>query len=104
MTKIWIDDLRDKPLGYDKWVKTSKQAISLLRAASEYSQRLEEISFDHDLGGEDTTRPVLLWMIENNVWPEVLRVHSGNPVGARWLTQMMRQYAPDGVRVVSWVM
>jgi hypothetical protein len=52
------------------------------------------VSFDHDLGGDDTTRPVMLWMCETGRWPERIKVHSANPVGQEWLTGMADRYCP----------
>ena len=47
--KLWVDDIRAMPKGYDKHVKTSAEAIELLAQGV-----VEEISLDHDLGGEDS--------------------------------------------------
>ncbi|KAF0967291.1 hypothetical protein BPODLACK_04261 [Gordonia sp. YY1] len=33
-------------------------------------------------------------MCEHEVWPEVVRVHSANPVGVEWLTGMVDRYRP----------
>ncbi len=52
----------------------------------------ERVSFDHDLGGDDTSRPVVIWMIENNFRFDNYHVHSANPVGAQWLTGMIERY------------
>ena len=51
--KLWIDDIRKAPSGW-VWVKTSTEAIKML-----LSRPIEEISFDHDLGGEDTASRIL---------------------------------------------
>ncbi len=101
---LWIDDLREAPDGWNE-AKNSDEAIRILErwwsSAARFRgvSRLEEISFDHDLGGEDTTRPVMLWMIENDVWPERIVVHTANPVGREWLVGMAKRYAPDGVEI-----
>lgn len=105
--KLFIDDLRDAP--DDSWtvVRTSDEALGVLRSilgaqlgAYPYGPDetpLEAVSFDHDLGGEDTTRPVMLWMCEFGLWPDSMRVHSMNPVGKSWLLNMADHYAPEGV-------
>jgi hypothetical protein len=105
--KLWIDDLRPSP--GNKWneARTSAEAISILQRWRDASARLHgvapiwEISFDHDLGGEDTTRPVMLWMVENNVWPKRIFVHTANPVGRDWLVGVAKQYAPEGVEIAA---
>ena len=89
--KLWIDDLRPVP-DFD-WIpaRTSEEAIQLLEIID-----FEEISFDHDLGGDDTTRRVVLWMIENDKRAEKYNVHSANPVGVEWLEGMIERYLKDG--------
>lgn len=84
--KLWVDDLREPPSGW-RWALTSAAAIDLLAA-----NRFDEISLDHDLGGDDTTRPVVLWMIENDYRPSYVRCHSANPVGREWIEGMVDRY------------
>ncbi len=90
--KLWVDDLRTPPpfgTGWS-WAKTSAEAIGMLRL-----WEFEEMSLDHDLGGEDTTRPVVLWLCEHeDRWPRVVRVHTANPPGRSWLTGMVYRYNP----------
>lgn len=90
--KLWIDDLREAP--DDTWdtVTTSEAAIALMRELRVYSIRFEKVSFDHDLGGDDTTRPVVMWMIENDVRFDNYAIHSANPVGRDWLSGMINRY------------
>lgn len=86
---LWVDDLRTPPDGW-AWAKTSDEAIAIL---SEHS--VVDLSLDHDLGGDDTTRSVVLWMCEHESWPiGKIRVHSANPVGVEWLTGMIDRYRP----------
>lgn len=59
---------------------------------------IEAISFDHDLGGEDTTRPVVLYMCEFDFFPNKAYVHSANPVGIEWLTGMLDRYGRGVVK------
>jgi hypothetical protein len=61
-----------------------------------------EISFDHDLGGDDTTRPVMLWIIESNFWPEVVAVHSANRVGKDWLIFQAAGASPESTIVLRY--
>ena len=58
--------------------------------------QVDELNLDHDLGSEDTSRPIVLWLAERGVWPAVVRVHSANPVGVEWL--MLEQYGPGFTR------
>lgn len=85
--KLWIDDKRPAPPGWE-WAKTSNEAISLLSGAP-----YTEISFDHDLGGDDTTRDVVMWLCHNDGhWPQKSYVHTMNSVGREWLLGMLRRY------------
>ena len=84
MKKLFVDDLR-MPVGSD-WVivRSSEEAINWLRK----NGMPDLISFDHDLGGEDTAIKIVNWIIER-VLDECLffhdgfeyTVHSANPVG-----------------------
>ncbi len=91
MSRLWVDDLRPAPAGWT-WAKSSTEAIELLTTAE-----FAAISLDHDLGGDDTTRPVVLWLCEHDRWPPVVHVHTANPVGREWLTGMAHRSGP-GVR------
>jgi hypothetical protein len=95
--KLWIDDIRTCPDGW-VWVKDSFAAISRLNKTMLKNQFFEAVSFDHDLGGDDTTRPVVLWMCENDYWPEEVYVHTANPVGREWLEGMVDRYGPGVTR------
>ena len=85
--KLWIDDIRPAPAGW-VWAKTSGMALSILN-----DYHVDEISFDHDLGGEDTAYPVACFIEEqayggvNNkmIW----HIHSANPVGVKNIRSAM---------------
>lgn len=90
---LWIDDLRVPPSASHAWAKTSEEAIGLLSAEH---AAFSHVSFDHDLGGDDTTRRVVLWMCENpSSWPVTASIHTMNPVGRDWLSGMVSRYMPD---------
>lgn len=94
--KIWVDDIRTPPDNTWIWCMTSEHAISVLESASGwYKNFIEVMSLDHDLGGDDTTRPIILWCCENDFWPEEVRVHSANPPGVYWLESMIERYHPS---------
>jgi len=93
--RVWLDDLREAPDGW-LWLTSSSTAINWLEWARMMNVRPEAWSFDHDLGGDDTSRAVVLWMCENEFWPDVCYVHSANPVGIEWIRGMIQRYAPEG--------
>jgi hypothetical protein len=85
MTKWFIDDERF-PIGED-WV--------ILRSSDDTIVEITKgpfpnfISFDHDLGGEDTAMKFINYLMEKTLegevtWPEKFDyyVHSQNPIGA----------------------
>jgi hypothetical protein len=90
--KIWVDDIRTPPDDTWMWCKTSYEAIAELHNAMLRHWEIEIMSLDHDLGGVDTTRPVVLWCCENEFWPNEVRVHTANPVGHEWITGMIERY------------
>ncbi|QDK03001.1 hypothetical protein KNU71_gp116 [Streptomyces phage Braelyn] len=96
--KIWVDDERPKP--DDSWtpMKNSTVAILLLKALKRRGLVPRAISLDHDLGGDDTARAVVLWMCENEFWPTEVYVHTANPVGRDWLVGMIDRYGPGVAR------
>lgn len=93
--KIWVDDIRTPPDDTWKWCKTSSEAIATLVYCYVGDNVVELMSLDHDLGGVDTTRSVVLWCCENDFWPLEVRVHTANPVGREWLTGMIERYKPQ---------
>lgn len=93
--KIWVDDIRKPPDDWQSeyvWAKTSESAIVVLNRCKKMNYRPEFMSLDHDLGGDDTSRPIILWCCENEFWPVEIRVHSANPVGIEWLEGMVKCY------------
>jgi hypothetical protein len=102
--KLWIDDVRVMPTSYsgnDDWAQTSTHAINFLRTRMEQGVIYDEISFDHDLGGDDTSRRVMTWLVENDYWPQRIFIHTANPVGRQWLLGTARRYAPGHVEIAA---
>jgi hypothetical protein len=76
--------------------------------------RVVECSLDHDLADEHygdsggymggpsyremTGYDVVLYMAEHSIWPEVVRVHSANPVGARAMAQLTTRWSPESLK------
>jgi hypothetical protein len=104
--KIWVDDIRTPPDNTWYWCKTSQDAIQELIISKMMSNGklggicsmgwITEMSLDHDLGGDDTTRPIVLWCCENDFWPVEVRIHTANPVGRDWLEGMIERYKHEG--------
>ena len=93
--KLWVDDIRPQPDA--SWIRayTSTGAIRALQNMQHPAWYLiprTEIALDHDLGGDDTTRPVVIWMIENNFKFDKYTILTANPVGREWLEGMIERY------------
>jgi len=84
---LWIDDMRPAPEGW-YWVKTSTEAIEWLK----HNQPLI-ISFDHDLGDDDTSIAVANFLEEKAYNKEmgsfIWYIHSANPVGRKNLNVIL---------------
>lgn len=96
--RIFVDDVRKCPTGYIL-CKTSDETIYKLMLARHRGIVIDHISFDHDLGGDDTTRPIIIWMIENEYFPRTASCHSSNPVGIEWIEGMIERYFPPNCLV-----
>jgi len=88
--KIWLDDIRPMPEGYDRWAKTAGEAIVMICL---FGDEIEFISFDHDLG-DGGTGYVVATGIEGLAHEGLLKrfgwdVHSQNPVGAERICSAM---------------
>lgn len=101
--RLYIDDLRDPPSEEWRVARTSAEALGILEAHKvlhDDSLLIEEISFDYDLGGTDTTRPVIDWIEENDYWPKRIFLHTANNVGRNYMLLVARSHAPEYVEVV----
>lgn len=97
MTKLFIDDERFPPEDGSGWVivRSSHEAIEWVKA----NGIPDFISFDHDLGGDDTSKTFIRWLMEQ-VMDGVLKfppwfgfyVHSQNPIGAEWIRSTMSKF------------
>ena len=93
--KMFLDDERFPPDDGAEWVivRSSQEAID----AVETYGLPKFISFDHDLGGTDTSRRFIFWLQDymmDNGFTFTGRdfdfyVHSQNPIGASWIRGTM---------------
>lgn len=96
--KLWIDDVRPAPEGW-WWAKSSRQAKAFI--VQHGLDQIDTISFDHDLGGDDTTMPVMNYIEElvftKSATAPIMTVHSQNPVGRAQLEAIIQriQSFPD---------
>lgn len=93
--QMFIDDLREPAT--DGWiiVRTSAEALDHMQTHGCPAR----ISFDHDLGGDDTAMVVVKAMIEHDLdCPGFIPadfsfvIHSANPVGAKNIAGLLNSY------------
>ena len=87
--KIWIDDIRPIPYGYDKWIKTVDEAITFIFS---HKNEISLLDLDHDAGdyycyGGDYIK-ILDWLEEQQISIPI-SIHSGNPYGVRKMKQII---------------
>ena len=82
--KIWLDDLRPAPWGYES-----------ARSVNENGIEIEVLDLDHDLGdfanqGGDAIK-LLDWLVERETFYPV-EIHTANPVGRANMESVLARY------------
>lgn len=102
MKRLYVDDLRPCPAGWDV-ARNFHEAIFMLEQACIFGEGYDEVSLDHDIASfygnkEMTGRDILNWLImqklEGFTVPTVVRVHSANPVGVQTMEEDIARYWP----------
>ena len=96
--KIWLDDLRPVPQGYEG-AKSVNEAIALIEEAESRGAEIEVLDLDHDLGdyyfdGGDAIK-LLDWLAERETFYPV-EIHTANPVGRANMERMLARYWGEG--------
>jgi len=98
MKSMYLDDIRNPKMTNKDWavVRSSAEAIDYVttHGMTDYA------SFDHDLGGDDTTMVFLRWLIDYDmdnggsiISPDFTwNVHSSNPVGEVNIDGLLNSY------------
>ena len=92
--KLFIDDIRQPPSPDWVVVRSSEEAKATVL---KYGMPTT-ISFDHDLGGDDTSMLFIHWLIELSMdnpalpFPRDYIIHSANPVGAKNIDGLLSSY------------
>ena len=84
--KLWVDDIRPAPEGYDFWSMSVSNAKALIEACERLGTPFDLIDVDHDAGDyaqfEGDYIKLLDWLEETGRnYP--IRIHSQNPVGVQ---------------------
>ena len=89
--KLWLDDLRPVPYGYEG----VNEAKKLIQEAEHNGIEIEALDLDHDLGdyadqGGDAIR-LLDWLAERGTFYPV-EIHTANPVGRANMERILARY------------
>jgi hypothetical protein len=93
MKKLWIDDVRHAPAGYE-WARSVEGAKNYIKRREKYNNPYELIDIDHDAGdfyrlGGDYIK-LLDWLEETGRnYP--IRIHSMNIVGVHNMRAIIRR-------------
>lgn len=94
-TKVFFDDLRN-----------TTEDFLIVRSSQDFKNYVIKngcpsfISFDHDLGGDDTAMVFIHWLIEydldnqGSIIPSTFdfNIHSANPVGVKNIDGLLKSY------------
>jgi hypothetical protein len=107
--KLYLDDIRPCPKGFTI-ARTVEEAIDIYQYWNTGRVGEKILSLDHDLGGLDGTYTrtgydFCKWIIEENhynphfYFPDVVYLHTSNPVGRENMLQLLTRYAPSYARI-----
>ena len=94
--KIWVDDIRLIPTGYEG-TKSVNETIALIEKIEAQGGVIELIDLDHDLGeyegdGGDAIK-ILDYLAERGKFYPIA-IHTANPVGRANMQRMIERYWP----------
>ncbi len=94
--KIWVDDIRPVPQGYEG-TKSVEETVALIEEIEEAGGEIELLDLDHDLGdyaqfGGDAIK-ILDYLAERETYYPI-EIHTANPVGRANMERMIERYWP----------
>lgn len=92
--KIWVDDLRPVPPGYEG-CKSVEETIALIEEIEMAGGEIELLDLDHDLGdyaqfGGDAIK-ILDYLAERETFYPI-EIHTANPVGRANMERMIERF------------
>lgn len=94
MINVFLDDMRVCPNNFTL-VKSVKKCIRMLE-----TEEINVLSLDHDLGHNvPTGYDLCKWIVEHNIYPKIIYIHSSNPVGVNNMIQLLTRYAPKDITI-----
>ena len=100
--RLFIDDERNAPPEYTDHARTVEEAIDILKRGKRENDHLELVSFDYDAHSHLnwTFVKIAEWMRDNNVWPDLIRIHTANYwMGRPYLEAFFEAHAPKHVEI-----
>ena len=95
MISIYLDDLRQPKYNFMHIARNYEDCIDLLE-----NNKVQILSLDHDLGGESKTGyDVCKYIVQYDLWPEEIYMHSMNPVGRDNMYKLLDRYRPESVKL-----
>ena len=94
LMKIWVDDVRLMPSGYDIHCQSVNDTIGVIEYIEmKQKERIDLLDIDHDAGdfrcdGGDYIK-ILDWLEEKNISIPI-RIHSGNIVGRQNMERIIK--------------
>ena len=94
--KIWVDDIRPVPGGYEG-TKSVEETIRLIEEIESEGGEILLLDLDHDLGdyaryGGDAIK-ILDYLVERETYYPI-KIHTANPVGRANMNRMIERYWP----------
>lgn len=96
--KLVVDDEREKPEdGTMTKVETFGMATTLMKV-----MKYEFVSLDFDLGvNQRTGLDILVWMHDNEKYPEHINIHSDHPEGKPKMVKYVKENFPNNITVTT---
>lgn len=91
--KLWLDDVRRPPADDWAWALSVDAAVEILETGT-----VAEASLDNDLYPfERDGLEVVEWMIDHEVFPRLMSVHTDNRYASRWMCGLLERSGYRGV-------
>jgi hypothetical protein len=93
MIHVYLDDLRPCPQGFTL-AKNAEECKLILQ-----SYEVDILSLDHDLGWGtlQTGMDVVIWMIEQRIFPQSVYIHTSSPSACSSMFDMLKAEKPEAM-------
>lgn len=93
---VFLDDDLEYRKTPNEFVRVTnyEECVALLN-----DQHIHILSLDHDLGTQKTGYDVAKYIVEKNSFPDIIYLHTANPVGRENMYQLLEHYKPKNVQL-----